>query len=634
MAPIDISKFEQLKASGDLPSPKGVALAIIEASLREDASMAELAHLVKSDPAFVARLIRASNGVNALGRRPVVAVQDALVVLGLPAVRTLALGFSLVSNYARGACECFDYTRYWSHSLAFAIAMQAITTHTRAAMPEETFSVGLLARIGELALATLYPRQYSEVIAQARAQPQTALAELEQRAFAMNHRELAAAMMSDWRLPKAYVDPVFFHEHVGQAPFAEDSRAATLARSLELARHLATICLAEPARRGFMLARLFRLGSRLSFEAEAMTALCERVVREWTDWGRLLDIATDDVPPFAALRVAGEQAVLAPEPAARVRVLVVDDDPALRAMLCSTLEENGNEVIEAHDGRQGLELALQMQPDMLIVDWIMPGMDGMELVQALRQTRVGRGMFVMVLTAHEDDERMVLAFERGADDFMAKPISPRMLAARLRAGERFIDMQREIAHDREEIRHFASELSVSNRRLQEMALTDTLTGLPNRRYAMDRMQQEWAAATRSQRPVACMVIDVDEFKLINDNFGHDVGDSVLRQAAALVKGSLRGQDVVCRTGGDEFLVICPDSALESALACAERVRCAIETASVQVGSTSRTLRLSIGVAARAPGMRDPDELIKVADQGVYRAKGLGRNQVATVQAGS
>ena len=131
MSPIDISKFEQLRASGQLPSPKGVALAILRLTQREDASMAELARIIKSDPAFVGRLIKAANSVSANPGRPVVSVQEAMVVLGMPAVRNLALGLSLLSQYRKGTCREFDYERFWSASLACGIAMQALAQHTR-----------------------------------------------------------------------------------------------------------------------------------------------------------------------------------------------------------------------------------------------------------------------------------------------------------------------------------------------------------------------------------------------------------------------------------------------------------------------------------------------------------------------
>ncbi|MBS1136623.1 MAG: diguanylate cyclase response regulator, partial [Proteobacteria bacterium] len=246
MTPIDITKFEQIKASGDLPSPKGVALVIMQLSQRDDVSMAELARVIKTDPAFVGRLLKAANGVNLLGfgRRPVVSVQDALVVLGVPVVRTLALSFSLLSEYSKGACKNFDYRSYWSHSLACGLAMQVITARTRSAAAEETFSVGLLAQIGELALATLYPAAYSDILAQRQGVSSSDLAAAERASFAMDHCELSAAMLADWGIPKVYTDAVFAHETPDEGSCPEGSRQYLLAQSLALARHVADICLA------------------------------------------------------------------------------------------------------------------------------------------------------------------------------------------------------------------------------------------------------------------------------------------------------------------------------------------------------------------------------------------------------
>jgi two-component system, cell cycle response regulator len=302
-------------------------------------------------------------------------------------------------------------------------------------------------------------------------------------------------------------------------------------------------------------------------------------------------------------------------------------------MLRAALQKIGNEVIEAADGREALELALEKQPHMMVVDWVMPEMDGMQLTRALRQTKVGHGMFIMVLTSFEDDERLVEAFETGVDDFMHKPLRPRVLTARLRAGQRIIKLQHEIERDREEIRHFAAELAVTNRRLQEVALTDVLTGFPNRRFAMERMQQEWSAAGRSGRPLSCLVIDLDGFKQVNDAYGHDVGDEVLKQTALALKKGLRAQDVICRTGGDEFLVVCPDTGLQAALVCAERARRSVEGMPVVCGSHRLKGSVSVGVAVREGEMLDADALIKRADQGLYVAKERGRNRVATAQTG-
>lgn len=632
MGPIDLSKYEQLKASGDLPSPRGVALKIIQMTLREDVTLPELAQVIKADPAFVGRLIRSANGANAIGRRPVVSVHDAMVYLGVPAVRALALGFSLMSNYSAGMCRSFPYAQFWSHSLACGIAMQAITARTRAARAEETFSVGLLARIGELALATLYPAAYASVLENCRKFHDIELVELEQAAFAMNHRELAAAMLTDWNIPKVFVDPVFHHEDAGGAGACGDSRQSVLTVSLAAARHIADLCVAQPEQRPAMISRLDDLAARLPLEDESIETLCDEVVREWQDWARLLEAEASEVPPLADLRAAagGDDAKPAAD-AQSMRVLVIGAAGETRDVLCGVLRELGAEVIESGAGAQALEHALELSPHIALLDWTMGTAEGADLVRALRGTRAGRAMLVMILTGGEDEQALVEAFEAGVDAFMVKPLTPRVVAARLRAGRRIIDMQGEIERDREEIRYFAAELAVTNRRLQEVALTDSLTGLPNRRFAMERLRQEWAGSSRNRRPLACMVIDVDNFKRINDTYGHDAGDVALKDTAAAFRKALRGHDVVCRVGGDEFLVICPDTGLEAALACAERVRLAVERVPIQAGAHKLNASLSVGVAVREPGMRDPDDLIKGADRGMYVAKQRGRNKVGTVQ---
>jgi len=190
-------------------------------------------------------------------------------------------------------------------------------------------------------------------------------------------------------------------------------------------------------------------------------------------------------------------------------------------------------------------------------------------------------------------------------------------------------LQQELEREREELRHFAAELAISNRSLQEAALTDALTGLPNRRYALERIQQEWAASYRSARSLACMVIDLDDFKQINDIYGHDVGDMALRLVSEALRQVLRSQDVICRTGGDEFLVICPETSEEEVLACGERLRKEIDRLTVDNEDETLRLSISIGVAVRNDTMTSASDLIKKADRAVFQAKRRGRNQVVS-----
>lgn len=635
MTPIDFSKFEALKATGSLPSPKGPALAVIRLTQRDDVSLSELARAISADPAFVGKLIKASNNAGAAGRRPVVSVSDAISALGISTVRSLALGFSLVSEFTKGSCPNFDYNDFWSRSLMCAIALQAVVRQARILPQEEAFCLGLLADVGSLGFATIFPEAYGRLVGQGISE--TALEEAELEAFAMTHHELSVAMMRDWGLPSAVTDPISWVLHPERAPYEEGSRSSLMVNALVLARYVAAICVSPEAEWRSMMPQLFMLGGKLSLEAEALTELCDATVKEWHEWGALLQVKTKTLPPFSAMssppaapQMPEGMPVVGGEDGYRMRVLVVDDERAMRGVLSAILKEAGHEVLEAADGQQGFEMAVEYRPQIMIVDWMMPGMNGIELIRALRETHVGRGIYVLLLTAIEDDGALVDAFEAGADDFMSKPLRPKVLAARLRAGQRVIKLQQEVEKDREEIRRFAAELAVTNSKLQQVALTDFLTGFPNRRYAMGRLQQEWAACQRNGHPLSCMVVDVDLFKQVNDVYGHDAGDAVLKSIANALKQAVRTEDVICRVGGDEFLIICPDSDLQSALVVGERLRAAVSGMDIVVGKNTIHSSLSVGVAQRDSVMIDLDALIKRADEGAYMAKARGRNRVMSV----
>ena len=175
-------------------------------------------------------------------------------------------------------------------------------------------------------------------------------------------------------------------------------------------------------------------------------------------------------------------------------------------------------------------------------------------------------------------------------------------------------------------------LSEANQILEQLALTDVLTDLPNRRQAMAWLAQAWAQSERGHSPLSCMMIDVDDFKHINDRHGHAAGDAVLRALATHLRSCLRGSDIVCRLGGDEFLIICPGTALDGAMRLAETMRRSIANLRVPIGDEAWIGSISVGVAERAPEMPDFDALIKAADQGLYVAKDKGRNNVACAHA--
>lgn len=660
VAPIDIDTFERLKASGDMPSPRGVALAIIRLTQQSEVSIGELARVISGDPAIVGRVVKAANGLIGFNRRSVASVQEALMVLGLPAVRSMALGFSLLSDYRSGRCKSFVYNDYWGYSLALALGMQAFTQHTRAAAPDEAFSLGLLLRVGELALATIYPDRYSDVLDGLSKDREATLLELEKLAFALTHSDLGAAMLADWGFPRIFVELVQFYEHPEASGYDEGCRHHVLLESLQCARCFADLCVAEPSVRPSLLARLVDQTERLSLNRDDILADCARMYRLWGEWGELLQVDMVSTEPFpelpedsadetdtlaGALRSAfgsdpqdgdsipsndsGKQAV---EPTARpIRILVIERDEGVRDTIASMLQSDDVQLVLVSDQGDGLETAVELQPGMLVLGCSGPCSDSLALIQSLRTLRAGKPMHLLLLTDSENEELMVEALEAGVDDFVPRSASPRVLAARLHAGLREVRLRQAIERDREELSHYASELAVKNRQLQEVALTDALTGFRNRRYALERIEQEWAAAKREGRALSCMVIDLDGLKEINDTFGHDVGDAALTQAAEALRKVLRGQDVICRTGGDEFLAICPGSGLAAALACAERLRKAVSTMAFETGGRAVPVSVSIGVAERDRQVVDVESLMKLADKGAYLAKERGRDRVAAVQ---
>lgn len=639
--------FDELKTTGKLPSPSGIALRIMELSRKEDVSVPELAKVVQADPALTGRLVKFANSAMAGPRRPVVAAADAIRMLGIGTVRQLALGFSVLGQHRAGMCRTFDYQGFWSRSLASAIGANALCMRTRVASADEAFTCGLLLRVGSLALASLYPDGYGQLLAHGGSTPESLL-RYEREQLSTDHVELTAALLEEWMLPRIFVNAVYHHEDPQKGQFPEGSREAALCGILHLAADIGVFCTASDPDRKRMLSDMVFSAARVGIDGEALSLLMDKVVADWREWGQILEVATHDVAPFHTIAEAAgnpdgpsdsppvltvvpggqsERPVpLTPSPDG-MRVLVVDDDKAITMLVSRILTEQGHTVTVASDGKEALRAAMHEHPQLIVCDWVMPEMDGVAFCRALRETQEGRHMYFLLLTGVEKEDSLVEAFEAGVDDFVGKPVRAKVLLARLRAGQRVIRLQQEAARDSQSLRRFATELAVANRRLRQAALTDSLTGLPNRRYAMERLEQEWSAAARNQRTFSVMMVDIDRFKSVNDAFGHETGDQVLRQVALALRKAARSEDVICRLGGEEFLVLSPDTPLPAALRLAERLRQAVGAAPLSPAATQIPLSISIGVAERLPTMHKYDEMLKAADEVLYHAKRLGGNRI-------
>jgi diguanylate cyclase (GGDEF)-like protein len=628
-----MSQLEQLKLSGQLPTPRGVALAILELSRRENATLAEIARVVQTDPALSGRLIKLANTASHIAR-PVVSVQEAVVRQGMATVRQLALGFSLLDQHRDGACKEFDYPRYWSHSLLMALSMQALGTRVHVAAADELFVCGLLAQVGQLALATAYAHEYNAVLTAHHADPARPLIAHEKACLETDHIELGLVMMSDWGMPKVFTGPLAHYEDPDHPSFPYDSRSNSLMLMLRLSHRLADLGLANADARPKLLKEWMTLAAKLDIPQEAAGRFIDEVIANWQEWGELLKIPAATLPSFAEICHGHHEAEAEMAQATTpLRIVVADGNVFTRRKTMASLVEDGEHTVyPAENGNIALALAMEVLPHVIIAHCDLPLLDGLELCQALRATDEGRRMHILLTGEDIGEEQLTRAYEARADGYVPSTISAKGLRIRLCAAKRLAQLQNAWEKDRAQLRQIAAELAVANRRLANAALTDLLTGLPNRRSAMDQLEQAWSAASRSSLPLAVMVIDIDHFKSINDSYGHAAGDMVLREAASTLRAAARREDSVCRIGGEEFLVICPNTDLKSAMLSAERLRASLSAKQIAIGQTEKAITVSIGVAMREPETVDMDALVSLADQALYAAKNAGRNQICTRQA--
>ncbi|MFN3716161.1 MAG: diguanylate cyclase [Thiobacillus sp.] len=617
---------EQLiKVSDQLPSPRGVALAVLELCRRENVTLGEIARVVQTDPALSSRLIKLANTGSHISR-PVVSLQEAVVRQGMSTVRQLALGFSLLDQYRSGTCASFDYQAYWSHSLLMALTMQALAGQVRVAAADELFICGLLAQVGQLALATAYPGEYDAVLKQYQADRSQSMIALERAALETDHIELGSVMMAEWGIPKIFTGPLAHYQDNEPPECANDSRSDSLVHMLRLSHSLADLGLADAERRPQLARAWIEQAELLDIKPDQAGAFIDEVIIRWKEWGELLNIPVTTLPPFAEIQLGDSEPNEHETP---LRIVVADSNAFSRRKIMALLVENSAHIVyPADNGHAALALAMEVLPNVIIAHFNLPGLDGPELCHALRETEEGRRMHILLMSDEHGEEQLTRAYEAGADGYAPGSISSAGLRTRLSAAQRFVQLQNAWERDRAQLRQIAAELAVANRRLANAALTDLLTGLPNRRSAMDRLDQAWSSALRSEQPLSVMVIDVDHFKHINDTYGHAAGDHVLREVADVLRQSARRGDSVCRIGGEEFLIICPNTELKAAVLSAERLRAALASHAVTIGSGTGRVTISIGVASRHGNTPDTDALVRMADQALYTAKQSGRNRTS------
>jgi diguanylate cyclase (GGDEF)-like protein len=303
-------------------------------------------------------------------------------------------------------------------------------------------------------------------------------------------------------------------------------------------------------------------------------------------------------------------------------ILVADDEPINRALIQRRLEREGYRVLTAQNGQEAVEKARASLPDLVILDVMMPVMDGLEACELIKEDLTTHDIPIIFLSARDETDIKVKGLTLGANDYISKPFKAEELLAR-------VDVAIRLKRERDELRLSADEALARAEVAQERAMTDPLTGLLNR-YGLQRiLTHEHAEALRYDRALSCLMIDLDNFKGINDSYGHSMGDAALQQVANILTDAVRGSDMVCRYGGEEFVVLLPETNLEGAVALGEKIRAAAEARLFGDGRDDRShfrLTLSAG-AATISDHESGNDMLARADMALYQAKAQGRNRV-------
>ncbi len=306
----------------------------------------------------------------------------------------------------------------------------------------------------------------------------------------------------------------------------------------------------------------------------------------------------------------------------RKTILVVDDVEVNVQLLTSYLHGEGYTVKAARDGEQAIQMVQEYAPDLVLLDVMMPKMNGFQVCKILKGDGVTQFIPIIMVTALNELEDKIRGIESGADDFLTKPFNKMELLARVRSLLRI-----KYLHD--ELQKKVIELQRAKEELRQLAITDGLTKLYNYRYFREQLQQELNRATRHNLSVSLIMIDLDHFKHYNDTNGHPAGDALLRTMARLFKENIRNIDLAARYGGEEFSLVLIETNKYAAKIVAEKIRKLVEGHPFDHGETQPLgkITISTGVATFPEDAKGFDQLVKVADERLYRAKQAGRNTI-------
>ncbi len=300
-------------------------------------------------------------------------------------------------------------------------------------------------------------------------------------------------------------------------------------------------------------------------------------------------------------------------PSQDFKLLIADDSRIYRRLLEDTFTQHAYPMLFAKSGREAMYLFAEHKPDLVITDWMMPDLPGVELCKHMRGGTKNSYTYIIILTSNTDKREILAGLAAGADDYLTKPFAPAELRARVGVGFRVIDFHR--------------QLESKTRLLEELALTDELTGLPNRRAVENWARREIAGAVRHHFPLSVVMADLDRFKRLNDTFGHGAGDTVLKKFAQILKHNCRSCDMYGRFGGEEFVIVLTHSDLKGAFGAIDNIRERLAETIFTFDGLDVVATASFGIATLDGDPEDFGQLVARADRALYSAKQSGRNRI-------
>lgn len=601
---------------GNCPSPSQSTLALLELLQKDNAGLDEAAKLIRLDPILTAKIVKLANSPFYRPIRPIISLDEALMRIGLQVVVRMALGLALI-NSKQVPTSVFDWQHFWSGSLLRALAMQSLATTTGNWPAGEVFTFGLLSEIGSLMMVCTAPEKcailnHSDLsFAQQKA--------LDEEHFGFSRHELTAMLMRQWRFPETMILAIEGHiapyqNHIECLNNPNNDRLQILINILDAGRSISEWALSSSDRD---LERLQKNARGWWINTPHLSTMLHQILTDWAEVAEIFEMP-QSVPGQDKLDSV-RQALLNVnkhlETESNNTLLLVDDQASDRALLQRTLEPAGYQTLQASSAEEAFTIIYKNAPRIILLDWVMPEINGLDLCRRLRR-EFGPRLYIIILTAHYNQSYAVEALEAGANDYLSKPIERKTLLAKLTVGQQIVEFIASLESQCEQLIH-------QNNSLQSMAMKDALTGLANRRGADEFLHQYWPDTFHPQNALSCIMIDIDHFKKINDQYGHDLGDRVLEAVGRILLEVSRIGDLIARVGGEEFMIICLQCNLQNAASLAERLR----ESMAQLDKKLPPVTISAGVAEMHADMVNSEALMRAADQALLVAKRQGRNRV-------